>query len=158
MCFSYRLGESIAANNSYRQQEAEHASKRNHMQASITCVNPMKCSAACAPNDDVATFNIQDLIQKLQSSLEVNGFKIHLLNKSSFVLAYVKSKTVCSDRIFQASEVWLVSIESFAQRHDRDSTSPNCYKVVGSIWDLNPQWPWIRPSSTELTKAYWQVD
>uniref|UniRef100_A0A670IN43 Cellular inhibitor of PP2A n=1 Tax=Podarcis muralis TaxID=64176 RepID=A0A670IN43_PODMU len=65
------LGESIAANNSYRQQEAEHASKRNHMQASITCVNPMKCSAACAPNDDVATFNIQDLIQKLQSSLEV---------------------------------------------------------------------------------------
>ncbi|XP_053242258.1 protein CIP2A isoform X2 [Podarcis raffonei] len=64
------LGESIAANNSYRQQEAEHASKRNHMQASITCVNPMKCSA-CAPNDDVATFNIQDLIQKLQSSLEV---------------------------------------------------------------------------------------
>ncbi|XP_028582553.2 protein CIP2A isoform X2 [Podarcis muralis] len=65
------LGESIAANNSYRQQEAEHASKRNHMQASITCVNPMKCSAACAPNDDAATFNIQDLIQKLQSSLEV---------------------------------------------------------------------------------------
>ncbi|XP_034972153.1 protein CIP2A [Zootoca vivipara] len=65
------LGESIAANNSYRQQEAEHASKRNHMQASITCVNPMKCSAAGAPNDDVATFNIQDLIQKLQSSLEV---------------------------------------------------------------------------------------
>uniref|UniRef100_A0A670IPD4 Cellular inhibitor of PP2A n=1 Tax=Podarcis muralis TaxID=64176 RepID=A0A670IPD4_PODMU len=77
------LGESIAANNSYRQQEAEHASKRNHMQASITCVNPMKCSAACAPNDDVATFNIQDLIQKLQSSLEYM-FNMHNFSSDCF--------------------------------------------------------------------------
>ncbi|XP_061484094.1 protein CIP2A [Rhineura floridana] len=65
------LGESIAANNSYRQQEAEHASKRSHMQASMTCVNSMKCSIICPPNDDAATFNIQDLIQKLQSGLEM---------------------------------------------------------------------------------------
>ncbi|XP_053160946.1 protein CIP2A [Hemicordylus capensis] len=65
------LGESIAANNSYRQQEAEHASKRSHLQSSMTCVNSMKCSFVCPPNDDAATFNIQDLIQKLQSGLEM---------------------------------------------------------------------------------------
>ncbi|XP_062982919.1 protein CIP2A isoform X2 [Elgaria multicarinata webbii] len=65
------LGESIAANNSYRQQEAEHASKRSHIQASMTCVNSMKCSIVCPQNDAAATLNIQDLIQKLQSGLEM---------------------------------------------------------------------------------------
>uniref|UniRef100_A0A8D2L9J9 Cell proliferation regulating inhibitor of protein phosphatase 2A n=1 Tax=Varanus komodoensis TaxID=61221 RepID=A0A8D2L9J9_VARKO len=65
------LGESIAAYNSYRQQEAEHASKRSHMEASVTCVNSMKCSISCPKDDSAATLNIQDLIQKLQSGLEM---------------------------------------------------------------------------------------
>ncbi|XP_066476456.1 protein CIP2A [Tiliqua scincoides] len=65
------LGESIAANNSYRQQEAEHVSKRSRMQASMTCFNSLKSSNVCPPNDDATAFNIQDLIQKLQSGLEI---------------------------------------------------------------------------------------
>ncbi|XP_015284086.1 PREDICTED: protein CIP2A homolog, partial [Gekko japonicus] len=64
------LGESIAANNSYRHLEAEHVPKRSHMQAATTCVNSKKGSTVCPPNEDAATFNIQDLIQKLQSGLE----------------------------------------------------------------------------------------
>uniref|UniRef100_A0A8D0HJ46 Cellular inhibitor of PP2A n=1 Tax=Sphenodon punctatus TaxID=8508 RepID=A0A8D0HJ46_SPHPU len=63
------LGESIAANNAYRQQESEHASKRVHLQASLTNLTSVKCSAACPPNDDATTSNIQELIQKLQSGL-----------------------------------------------------------------------------------------
>ncbi|XP_042298979.1 protein CIP2A homolog [Sceloporus undulatus] len=65
------LGESIAANNSYRQQEAEHVSKRSHMQTSMTSVNSMKCSIVYPPNDDAEMHNIQELIQKLQSGLEM---------------------------------------------------------------------------------------
>ncbi|KAM6447948.1 protein CIP2A [Liasis olivaceus] len=66
------LSESIAANNSYRQREAEHVSKRSHLQTSMTCVNSVKSSIVCHPSDgDAATFNIQDLIQKLHSGLEM---------------------------------------------------------------------------------------
>lgn len=80
VCSPNRLGESIAASNSYRHQEAEHIPKRSHVQAATTCVNSMKSSIVCPPNEDAATFNIQDLIQKLQSGLEVNGFfNIYLL-------------------------------------------------------------------------------
>ncbi|XP_048350536.1 protein CIP2A isoform X2 [Sphaerodactylus townsendi] len=64
------LGENIAANNSYRHQEAEHIPKRSHMQAAMTCVNSVKVSVY-PPNEEAATFNIQDLIQKLQSGLEM---------------------------------------------------------------------------------------
>ncbi|KAG8136703.1 hypothetical protein E2320_005268 [Naja naja] len=66
------LGESIAANNAYKQQESEHVSKRSHLQASMTSVNSVKSSNVCHTNDgDAATFNIQDLIHKLQSGLEM---------------------------------------------------------------------------------------
>ncbi|KAK9402267.1 protein CIP2A [Crotalus adamanteus] len=66
------LGESIAANNAYRQQESEHVTKRSHLQASMTSVNSVKSSNVCHPNDgDAATFKIQDLIHKLQSGLEM---------------------------------------------------------------------------------------
>ncbi|XP_013916507.1 PREDICTED: protein CIP2A [Thamnophis sirtalis] len=67
------LGESIAANNAYKQQESEHVSKRrSHLQTSMTSVNSVKPSNVCHPNDgDAATFNIQDLIHKLQSGLEM---------------------------------------------------------------------------------------
>ncbi|XP_077198268.1 protein CIP2A [Paroedura picta] len=65
------LGESIAANNSYRHQEVEHVPKRSHVLAATTCANSMKGSIVFSPNEDAATFSIQDLIQKLQSGLEV---------------------------------------------------------------------------------------
>ncbi|XP_053901530.1 protein CIP2A isoform X3 [Malaclemys terrapin pileata] len=65
------LGESIAANNAYRQQEREHAPKKIHMQSSITSVMSMKCSTSYPSNDDATTSNIQELIQKLQSGLEM---------------------------------------------------------------------------------------
>lgn len=74
-----RLGESIAANNAYRQQESEHVSKRGHLQASMTSVNSVKSSNVCHTNDgDAATFNIQDLIHKLQTGLEVSAFNTNM--------------------------------------------------------------------------------
>nr|XP_014425824.2 protein CIP2A [Pelodiscus sinensis] len=65
------LGESIAANNAYRQQATEHASKKIHMQSSVTNTMPMKCSTSYPSGDDATTSNIQELIQKLQSGLEM---------------------------------------------------------------------------------------
>uniref|UniRef100_A0A670Y3U9 Cellular inhibitor of PP2A n=1 Tax=Pseudonaja textilis TaxID=8673 RepID=A0A670Y3U9_PSETE len=66
------LGESIAANNAYKKRESEPFSKRSHLQASVTSVNSVKSSNVCHTNDgDAATFNIQDLIHKLQSGLEM---------------------------------------------------------------------------------------
>ncbi|XP_006027078.1 protein CIP2A [Alligator sinensis] len=65
------LGESIAANNAYKQQEVEPMSKRIHMQSSVTNMTSMKCSTTYSTSDDSTTLNIQELIQKLQSGLEV---------------------------------------------------------------------------------------
>uniref|UniRef100_A0A8B9ZFL8 Cellular inhibitor of PP2A n=1 Tax=Anas platyrhynchos TaxID=8839 RepID=A0A8B9ZFL8_ANAPL len=65
------LGESIAANNAYRQQETEHASKRIQMQSPVTSVTP-RSSLSCSKGDDESTTsNIQELIQKLHSGLEM---------------------------------------------------------------------------------------
>ncbi|XP_014802636.1 PREDICTED: protein CIP2A isoform X2 [Calidris pugnax] len=65
------LGESIAANNAYRQQETEHTSKRIQMQSPMTSVNSVRCSSSCPSNDESTTSNIQELIQKLHSGLEM---------------------------------------------------------------------------------------
>ncbi|KAM6140652.1 protein CIP2A [Pterocles gutturalis] len=65
------LGESIAANNAYRQQEMEHASKRIQMQSSVTSFASVRCSSSCPSSDESTTSNIQDLIQKLHSGLEM---------------------------------------------------------------------------------------
>lgn len=83
-----RLGESIAANNAYRQQESEHVSKRSHLQASMTSANSVKSSNVCHPNDgDASTFKIQDLIHKLQSGLEVSAFNTNI---KTFLSRYIK--------------------------------------------------------------------
>ncbi|XP_035170986.1 protein CIP2A [Oxyura jamaicensis] len=63
------LGESIAANNAYRQQETEHTSKRIQMQSPMTSITPS--SLSYSKGDESATSNIQDLIQKLHSGLEM---------------------------------------------------------------------------------------
>ncbi|XP_071613681.1 protein CIP2A [Heliangelus exortis] len=65
------LGESIAANNAYRQQEMDHASKRIQMQPPVTSVSSARCSSSCPSSDGSTTSNIQELIQKLHSGLEM---------------------------------------------------------------------------------------
>uniref|UniRef100_A0A672UMI2 Cellular inhibitor of PP2A n=1 Tax=Strigops habroptila TaxID=2489341 RepID=A0A672UMI2_STRHB len=65
------LGESIAANNAYRQQETEHASKRIQLLSPVTSVTSVRCSASCLSSDESATSNVQELIQKLHSGLEM---------------------------------------------------------------------------------------
>ncbi|XP_025914162.1 protein CIP2A isoform X2 [Apteryx rowi] len=65
------LGESIAANNAYKQHETEHASKRIQMQSLMTNVTSVRCSSSHSSCDDSATSNIQELIQKLHSGLEM---------------------------------------------------------------------------------------
>ncbi|KAM9299970.1 protein CIP2A [Morus bassanus] len=65
------LGESIAASNAYRQQEMEHASKRIQMQSPLTSVTSVRCSSSCPSSDESTTSNIQELIQKLHSGLEM---------------------------------------------------------------------------------------
>ncbi|KFW02995.1 Protein CIP2A, partial [Fulmarus glacialis] len=65
------LGESIAANNAYRRQEMEHTSKRIQMQSPVTSVTSVRCSSSCPSSDESTTSNIQELIQKLHSGLEM---------------------------------------------------------------------------------------
>ncbi|KFW78513.1 Protein CIP2A, partial [Phalacrocorax carbo] len=65
------LGESIATNNAYRQQEMEHASKRIQIQSLVTSVTSVRCSSSCPSSDESTTSNIQELIQKLHSGLEM---------------------------------------------------------------------------------------
>ncbi|XP_046763775.1 protein CIP2A homolog isoform X1 [Gallus gallus] len=64
------LGESIAANNAYRQQEKEHASKRIQLQSPLIS-NVTVSSSSCANGDESTASTVQELIQKLHSGLEV---------------------------------------------------------------------------------------
>uniref|UniRef100_A0A8B9NAT5 Cell proliferation regulating inhibitor of protein phosphatase 2A n=1 Tax=Accipiter nisus TaxID=211598 RepID=A0A8B9NAT5_9AVES len=62
------LGESVAANNAYRQQETEHASKRIQMQSPMTNITSVR---SCPSSDGSTTSNIQELIRKLHSGLQM---------------------------------------------------------------------------------------
>uniref|UniRef100_A0A8C3L3Z9 Cellular inhibitor of PP2A n=1 Tax=Chrysolophus pictus TaxID=9089 RepID=A0A8C3L3Z9_CHRPC len=65
------LGESIAANNAYRQQEKEHVSKRIQLQSPLISNITVRSSSSCANGDESTTSSVQELIQKLHSGLEV---------------------------------------------------------------------------------------
>ncbi|CAN8195000.1 unnamed protein product [Coccothraustes coccothraustes] len=65
------LGESIVANNAYRQQEMQHRAKRIQMQAPVTSTTLVRYSSSCPSSNDSKASNIEELIQKLHSGLEM---------------------------------------------------------------------------------------
>lgn len=76
----YRLGESIVANNAYRQQEMQHRAKRIQMQAPVTSTTSVRCSSSYPSSNDSKASNIEELIQKLHSGLEVSRIYIPFWN------------------------------------------------------------------------------
>ncbi|XP_010394149.2 protein CIP2A [Corvus cornix cornix] len=65
------LGESIAANNAYREQETQHTAKRIQMQSPVTNSTSVRCSSSCPSSNESKASNIEELIQKLHSGLEM---------------------------------------------------------------------------------------
>ncbi|XP_030060039.1 protein CIP2A isoform X3 [Microcaecilia unicolor] len=63
------LGESIAANNAYRQQEAEHASKRIHVQMPLS--NTAKGPASHLLKEVLPDSSIHELIEKFHTGIEL---------------------------------------------------------------------------------------
>ncbi|XP_075121099.1 protein CIP2A [Leptodactylus fuscus] len=67
---AFVLGESIAANNAYTRQETDHPSKRYGLHVSANSFKPPQTSKIHSV--DISSSNIQDLIHKLQSGMELN--------------------------------------------------------------------------------------
>ncbi|XP_066434776.1 protein CIP2A [Eleutherodactylus coqui] len=67
---AFVLGESIAANNAYTQQETQHPSKKYGLHVVANNCKPSQTSKM--HSIDMSSTNIQDLIQKLQSGMELN--------------------------------------------------------------------------------------
>ncbi|KAI1242327.1 hypothetical protein IHE44_0005861 [Lamprotornis superbus] len=65
------LGESIAANNAYRQQETQHTAKRIQMRSPVTNTTSVRCSSSYPPSNESKASNVEELIQKLHSGLEM---------------------------------------------------------------------------------------
>uniref|UniRef100_A0A8C3QLV4 Cellular inhibitor of PP2A n=1 Tax=Cyanoderma ruficeps TaxID=181631 RepID=A0A8C3QLV4_9PASS len=65
------LGESITANNAYRQQEMQHTAKRIQMQPPVTNTTSLRCSSSYPSSKESKASNIEELIQKLHSGLEM---------------------------------------------------------------------------------------
>nr|DBA33328.1 TPA: hypothetical protein GDO54_001027 [Pyxicephalus adspersus] len=67
--FANKLGESIAANNAYIQQDTDHPSKRFGVQ--VTANNCRTSPMSNLNNVDISSSNIQDLIQRLQTGMQM---------------------------------------------------------------------------------------
>ncbi|TRZ16132.1 hypothetical protein HGM15179_010985 [Zosterops borbonicus] len=65
------LGESITANNAYRQQEMQHTAKRIQMQAPVANTTSVRCSSSYPSSNESKASNMEELIQKLHSGLEM---------------------------------------------------------------------------------------
>ncbi|XP_014108783.1 PREDICTED: protein CIP2A isoform X2 [Pseudopodoces humilis] len=65
------LGESIAANNAYRQQEMQHTAKRIQIQSPVISTTSVRCSSSYPSSNESKASNIEELIQKLHSGLEM---------------------------------------------------------------------------------------
>ncbi|XP_005038823.1 PREDICTED: protein CIP2A [Ficedula albicollis] len=65
------LGESIAANNAYRQQEMQHTAKRIQMQSPVINTTSVRWSSSYPSNNESKASNIEELIKKLHSGLQM---------------------------------------------------------------------------------------
>ncbi|KAH0624968.1 hypothetical protein JD844_032931 [Phrynosoma platyrhinos] len=118
------LGESIAANNSYRQQEAEHVSKRSHMQTSMTCVNSMKCSIMKESVTDVRISEIMDVYEQKLSALASKETRLQdLLEAKALALAQADrliAQYRCQRAQAESEARTLASVLKDAERKNED--------------------------------------